>query len=41
MAKSKYPQELKETAVQLAINSNKSVSKIGEELGVNPKTIFN
>jgi len=41
MAKSKYPQEFRDSTVQLAINSDKSVSKIGDELGVNPKTIFN
>ena len=41
MAHSKYPKEFRDSTVQLAIGSDRSVSKIGEELGVNPKTIFN
>jgi len=38
---SKYQKEFRDSTVQLALNSDKSVSKIGEDLGVNPKTIFN
>ena len=41
MANKRYPKEFKDSTVQLVINSGRSVQNIGEELGVNPKTIFN
>ena len=41
MAKKKYPQEFRDSTVQLALNSEKSVSQIGIDLGVNSKTIHN
>lgn len=36
-----YPKEYRESAVQLVINSEKSALKVAEELGVNPKTLYN
>lgn len=41
MAIKKYPQELRDSTVQLALNSDDSVLKIGKDLGINPKTIYN
>ena len=41
MASKKYPQEFRDSTVQLALNSEKSVLQIGIDLGVNPKTIHN
>ena len=40
MANQKYTQEFKESTVQLALNGKKSVKEIGEELGINHKTIY-
>ena len=37
----KYPQELKDSTIQLALNSEDSILKIGKDLGINPKTIYN
>jgi len=41
MANKKYPQEFRDSTVQLALNSEKSVAQIGIDLGVNSKTIHN
>jgi len=41
MANKKYPQEFRDSTVQLALNSDKSVLQIGIDLGVNSKTIHN
>lgn len=41
MRTSKYTQEFKDSTVQLALNSEESVLKIGTDLDVNPKTIYN
>ena len=41
MANKKYPQEFRDSTVQLALNSKKSVAQIGVDLGVNSKTIHN
>ena len=41
MANKKYPQEFRDSTVQLALNSDKSVTQIGVDLGVNSKTIHN
>jgi len=41
MANKKYPQEFRDSTVQLALNSEKSVLQIGIDLGVNSKTIHN
>ena len=41
MRTSKYTQEFKDSTVQLALNSEASVLKIGADLDVNPKTIYN
>ena len=41
MVVKKYPQELRDSTVQLALNSDDSVLKIGKDLGINPKTIYN
>ena len=36
----KYPKEFKDSAIQLALNSEKSVIKIADELGVHEKTLY-
>lgn len=36
----KYPKEFKDSAIQLALNSQKSVIKIADELGVHEKTLY-
>jgi transposase len=36
----KYAKEFKDSAIQLALNSEKSVIKIAEELGVHEKTLY-
>jgi len=41
MANKKYPREFRDSTVQLALNSEKSILKIGADLDVNPKTIHN
>ncbi len=41
MRANKYTQEFKDSTVQLVLNSDKSVLKIGADLDVNPKTIYN
>ena len=41
MKDSKYTKEFKDSTVQLTMNSDESVVKIGEDLDVNPKTIYN
>jgi len=41
MANKKYPQEFRDSTVQLALNSEKPISQIGIDLGVNSKTIHN
>ena len=41
MAIKKYPQELRDSTIQLALNTEKSVAQIGKDLGINPKTIHN
>ncbi|MCK4562960.1 MAG: transposase [Flavobacteriaceae bacterium] len=41
MANRKFTQEFKDSTIQLALNSEKSVLKIGADLDVNPKTIYN
>jgi len=41
MANKKYPQEFRDSTVQLALNSDKSILQIGADLGVNSKTIHN
>ena len=41
MRNSKYTAEFRDSTVQLVINGDKSVLKIGKELDVNPKTIYN
>ena len=35
----KYPKEFKDSAIQLVLNSQKSVIKIADELGVHEKTL--
>ena len=35
-----YPQEFKDSAIQLALNSEKSVLKIAADLGVHEKTLY-
>jgi len=41
MRGNQYTKEFKDSTVQLALNSEKSVLKIGADLDVNPKTIYN
>jgi transposase len=41
MANRKYTKEFKDSTIQLALNSKESVLKIGADLDVNPKTIYN
>jgi len=41
MANRKFTKEFKESTIQLALNSEESVLKIGADLDVNPKTIYN
>ena len=41
MKNSKYTTEFRDSTVQLVMNGNKSVLKIGKDLDVNPKTIYN
>ena len=41
MANSKHTKEFKDSTIQLALNSKESVLKIGADLDVNPKTIYN
>lgn len=40
MASHKYTKEFKESTVQLALNSDKSVIEIGKDLDINHKTIY-
>jgi len=41
MTNKRYPQEFRDSTVQLVLNSEKSVTQIGVDLGVNSKTIHN
>ena len=41
MRGNQYTQDFKDSAVQLALNTDKSVLQIGEDLGVNSKTLYN
>ena len=41
MANRKFTQKFKDSTIQLALNSEESVLKIGADLDVNPKTINN
>lgn len=36
----RYPKEFKDSAIQLALNSEKSVIKIADELGIHEKTLY-
>lgn len=41
MRNSKYTTEFRDSTIQLVMNSDKSVLRIGKDLDVNPKTIYN
>jgi len=41
MRNSKYTTEFRDSTIQLVMNGDKSVLKIGKDLDVNPKTIYN
>jgi len=41
MANRKFTQEFKDSTVQLALNSKKSVIELGKDLDINHKTIYN
>ena len=40
MRQSKYSQEFKDSTVQLILNDGESVVKVGEDLDLNPKTLY-
>ena len=35
-----YPEDLKQTAIEMALQGNRSAKAIAEELGVSPKTLY-
>jgi len=37
----RHTKEFKESSIQLVLNSNEAIKKIAEDLGVNPKTLYN
>ena len=37
----RHTKEFKESAIQLVLNSNEEIKKIAEDLGINPKTLYN
>ncbi len=37
----RHTKEFKESSIQLVLNSNEEIKKIAEDLGVNPKTLYN
>ncbi len=41
MRGNQYTQDFKNSAVHLALNGDKSVLQISEDLGVNSKTLYN
>jgi transposase len=41
MRNSKYTSEFRDSTLQLVMQGDKSVSQIGQDLDVNPKTIYN
>jgi len=41
MRNSQYTREFRDSTIQLALNSEKSILQIAKDLDVNPKTIYN
>ena len=41
MRNSQYTREFRDSTIQLAMNSGKSILQIGRDLDINPKTIYN
>ncbi len=35
-----YPEELKQTAIEMALQRDKSAKAVAEELGISPKTLY-
>jgi len=35
-----YPKDLKQTAIEMALQGNKSAKAVAEELGISPKTMY-
>jgi len=41
MRNSKHTREFRDSAIQLVLNSDKEIKDLAEDLGVNPKTLYN
>jgi len=41
MRNSKHTREFRDSAIQLVLNSNEKIKNIAQDLGVNPKTLYN
>ena len=41
MRNSKHTREFRDSAIQLVLNSNEEIKNIAQDLGVNPKTLYN
>jgi transposase len=41
MRNSKHTREFRDSAIQLVLNSNEEIKNLAEDLGVNPKTLYN
>ena len=41
MKNSKHTREFRDSAIQLVLNSNEEIKDLAEDLGVNPKTLYN
>jgi len=41
MRNSRHTREFRDSAIQLVLNSDKEIKNLAEDLGVNPKTLYN
>lgn len=41
MRNSKHTREFRDSAIQLVLNSDEEIKVLAEDLGVNPKTLYN
>jgi len=41
MRKSKHTREFRDSAIQLVLNGDEEIKDLAEDLGVNPKTLYN
>jgi len=41
MRNSKHTREFRDSAIQLVLNSDEEIKNLAEDLGVNPKTLYN